>query len=103
MPKEQHTVVARPSSLSASMPARGNKTSFEAKNRHVDWTIANSGTARELLFRPYLVTDCIIEVLKKKGRRMAKVALLSAFMVVGVRNPRSTQPAQLELPMLRSV
>ena len=85
LPKEQHTVVARPSSLSASIEASGNKMNFEAKNKHVDWTIASSGTARELLFRPYLVTDCIIDVHRNMGNRMENVALLSADMIVGSR------------------
>ena len=97
LPKEQHTVVARPSSLSASIPARGNKISLDAKNRHVDWTIANSGTARELRFRPYLVTDCIMDVPRNMGSKMENVALLNALMVAGVRNSRSTQPAPMML------
>ena len=85
LPKEQHTVVARPSSLSTSIEASGNKMNFEAKNKHVDWTIASSGTARELFFRPYLVTDCIIDVHRNMGSRMENVALLNADMVVGSR------------------
>ena len=97
LPNEQHTVVARPSSLSASIPARGSRTSFEAKNRHVDWIIANSGTAKELRFRPYLVTDWIMDVPRNMGSRMENVALLSALMVIGVRNSRSTQPAPMML------
>jgi len=56
-----------------------------------DWTAARTGTASELLERPYLVIVLRIEVPKKSGKRIVNVALLRALIIWALSNPRSME------------
>ena len=51
-PNAQQTFVALPSTVSDSIPNRGNRTYFEAKNNDKQCTMATTGMVMEVLSNP---------------------------------------------------